>query len=129
MAPLLGASEAMNCSDAVHQPEEGVVVIHGIFDPAGERLLELKPVRRYAYHSGPTPHQQEGRFLVEVVFINGTAVRVPFDALIADDLHVEPIHGFFEVVIPVEGEIAYIRITDFSGEKTFAYVHGSEILP
>jgi hypothetical protein len=105
---------------------EGVVVIQGIFDASGEKLLELKPVQRYAYHSRTIPGQREGRFVVTVTFMSGTATAVPFDALIADDAG-RMVHGFFEVVIPVTDGIASICITDASGRKTFACVDGSKI--
>jgi hypothetical protein len=106
---------------------DGVIVIQGIFDPTGEKLLRLNPVRRYSYRAGQTPQQQVGRFAVIVSYTDGKVTRVPFDALVADDSGVTT-HGFFEVVIPVCGKIATIRIIDSGGQKTFAQVAGSQIL-
>lgn len=123
-------ASVMNPSGRISEPSEGVVVIQGIFDPAGKNLLELKPLRRYSWRSGPTPNQREGRFVVRVTYVTGKVTTVPFDALVADDSDPGVIsHGFFEVVVPVSGEIASIRITDASGEITFALIDGSEIRP
>ena len=38
-------------------------------------------------------------------------------------------HGFFEVTVPVRGEIDYILITDAMSVKSFARVDASEIIP
>jgi hypothetical protein len=123
-----GATSGVTSSSSTsNAPNEGVVVIHGIFDAAGEKLLKLEPVHRYAYRSRTTPDQQEGRFAVRVTFVSGNVTTVPFDALIADDAG-RIAHGFFEVIIPVSGGIASIRITDASGGKTFARVDGLQIL-
>jgi hypothetical protein len=137
-APMKFGSDVMHASDypfrpltlagATGEPSEGVVVIQGIFDPAGDRLIELQPVRRFSWRSGPTPNQQAGRFMVEVMYVTGQSVTVPFDALVADDSG-RTSHGFFEVVVPVHGEIASIRITDASRQRTFARIDGSEIQP
>jgi hypothetical protein len=110
-----------------HALNEGVVVIHGIFDAAGEKLLKLEPVHYYAYRSGTIPDQREGRFAVRVTFVSGNVTTVPFDALIADDAG-QIAHGFFEVIIPVSGGIVSIWITDPSGQKIFASVDGSKIV-
>src|SRR5438105_1315032 len=89
---------------ATGKASQGVVVIQGIFDPTGEKLLELKPVHRYVGHSRPIPNQREGRLVVEVTYVNGKMTTVPFDALVADDSGATR-YGFFEVVVPVSGEI------------------------
>jgi len=105
---------------------KGVVVVSGIFDPAGENLISLKPTRRYKYRSRTMPEQAQGRFRIKVEYTNGEATIVPFDALVADDAGGTR-HGFFEVTIPITGEIASIRITDASGRKQFAFIKASEI--
>ena len=105
---------------------KGVVVVSGIFDHAGEKLLSLKPTRRYKSNSKTIPEQAQGRFRVKVEYTNGEATIVPFDALVSDDSG-RTWHGFFEVTIPITGEIALIRITDASGRKEFAVIKASEI--
>lgn len=115
-------------SGTASQGNMGVVVIQGIFDSAGENLLELKPVHRFAYSSPPIPNQSTGRFLVQVFFRNGEVTTVPFDALVADDAG-RTQHGFFEVTVPVSSEIDYILITDAIGVKTFARINASDIIP
>jgi hypothetical protein len=134
---MKSVSKTVQSSDAIsgvtnslstsHASDEGVVVIRGIFDAEGEKLLKLEPVHRYAYRSRTTPDQREGRFAVRVTFASGDVTTVPFDALIADDAG-RIAYGFFEVIIPVSGGIALIRITDTSGGKTFARVDGFQIL-
>lgn len=109
-------------------PENGVIVIQGIFDPTGERLLELKPARRYSYVSGPIPNQPSGHYLVKVIYVAGDVTSVWFDALVADDAG-RTQHGFFEVTVPLSGKIDYILITDATGVRIFARINASEIIP
>lgn len=105
----------------------GVLVIQGTFDAKGEKLLELKPVRLYPRQTAATLSQQQGLYLVKVVFETAQVTTVPFDALIADDAG-HTVHGFFEVEVPVRSNPDYILITDARGERTFARVNGSDIL-
>lgn len=109
---------------------ESVVVIQGIFDPTGDKLLELKPVRRYDYRARPAPNQSHGRFRVEVTSVTGVVIIVPFDALVANDANPGVTnYGFFEVVVPVREAVAVVRISDGSGAKTFARIDGAAIVP
>lgn len=105
-----------------------VLVIQGIFDPSGMKLLELKPVRRVFQVYGPGSIPARGVFMVRIALVNGETNNVPFDAFVADD---SPggatVHGFFEVTIPVSGEIAAIRLTDAADRITFARIAGEEI--
>jgi hypothetical protein len=122
------SSAITDCGSASNDLSEGVVVIQGIFDSAGERLLELKPVRYYSWHSRhPTPYQQKGCFIVEITYVSGEVTTVPFDALVADDSSPGITeHGFFEVIIPVSGKIASILITDETRRTIFARIDGSK---
>lgn len=106
---------------------EDVVVIQGIFDPPGEKLLELKPARLYHRRSAQTLLQQQGLYVVKVAYATGEVTIVPFDAFVADDAG-RTVHGFFEVEVRVRGKIASILITDASGARVFARIDGSEIL-
>jgi hypothetical protein len=124
----LQASNPSSTAEPTDNPSDGVVVVQGIFDAAGERLLQLKPIHRYSYHSVPTPNQPQGRFAVIVTNASGRVTRVRFDALVSDDGSPGGTrHGFFEVVVPVQGKIASVCITDADRRKTFACVEGSEI--
>jgi hypothetical protein len=125
-APSPGITDLASTNDEL---SEGVVVIQGIFDSAGEKLLELKPVRYYSWHSRhPTPHQQKGRFIVEINYVSGEVTITPFDALVADDSSPgRTEHGFFEVIVPVSGKIASIRITDETRRTIFAVIDSSKI--
>jgi hypothetical protein len=105
----------------------GVIVVRGVFDPAGEHLLRLDPVELHDYSSPPIPDQPSGRFEVRVELASGELVVVPFDALVSDDSGVTQ-HGFFEVVAPIEGEVRAVEIIDAAGGTTFARVAGSEIV-
>jgi len=107
---------------------DGVIIVSGIFDHAGETLLSLKPVRRHAWRAGTLPDQKAGRFQVRVKYAGGEEQIVPFDALVADDAG-RTRHGFFEVTIPVSGELESVSITDSSGRKQFAVIQASEIHP
>ena len=125
---IIGIDKAAQPGGAGGDVSDGVVVIQGIFDPTGERLLELKPVHRYSYRSGSIPNQKEGRFTVVVTYRTGKVTKVPFDALVADDSYPGRVrHGFFEVIVPVRGEISFILVTDAGGRRVFARIDGSEI--
>lgn len=108
-------------------PITGVLVIQGTFDPKGEKILELKPVRLYPRTTAATLLNQQGLYLVKVAYETKVVTTVPFDALVADDAG-HTVHGFFEVEVPVSAKVDFILITDASGERTFARVNGSEIL-
>ncbi len=126
-APPDSASPALSPMKA-EGANEGVLVIQGIFDPTGTKLVELKPVRHYARVSGPLPNQTQGRFVVRVLFAHGGVTNVYFDALVADDsASGGTVHGFFEVTVPAGGEVESIRITDAADQKTFARIAGPEI--
>ncbi len=125
--PSRAANTPARVASADDASKDGVIVVQGIFDSAGEKLLRLQPVHRYAYRSKTTPDQREGRFAVKVTFMSGMVTTAPFDALVADDAG-HTAHGFFEIVIPVSDDIRSICITDANGRKIFACVDGSEVL-
>ncbi len=105
----------------------GVLVIDGIFDATGTTLLRLDPVHCYARHSGPAPNQTQGTYVVETTYADGNRAELFFDALVADDAgHTQ--HGFFEVVQPVDGAIAQIRITTSDRRRVFAHIAGAAVI-
>lgn len=109
---------------------QDVLVIQGIFDPSGEKLLELAPLQRYTRQLQPNSNPQEGPFVVEVGYVNGEVILVPFNALIADDSSPGATrYGFFEVTVPVSGEIRAVRITDSSGQHIYGEVDATELRP
>jgi len=66
---------------------------------------------------------------VEIIYVSGEVITVPFDALVAGDSSPGITqHGFFEVTVPVSGKIASILITDATRRTIFARIDGSEIL-
>jgi hypothetical protein len=101
-----------------------VAVIQGIFDPSGERLLTLNPVFRYPWPSGPTPplpERAKARYIAVISSSNGEVVRVPFDAVVTRDDHEDQVvRGFFEVMVPVPGEITALSIIDTQTGQTVA---------
>ena len=106
----------------------GVLVVQGIFDPPGEKLVKLGPIRRFDWEWKASPFERKGFFLVTVIEMSGEVVTEEFDALVADDTENEVAeHGFFEVFLPVKGGIASIIISDGTGEKVFARIDSSEI--
>src|SRR5215470_13005561 len=67
----VAAAASNPAADECGQQADGVVVIQGIFDPPGETLLRLNPVRRYSYRAALSPRQREGRFAVVVSYATG----------------------------------------------------------
>jgi hypothetical protein len=108
-------------ASAAQRPSSRVAVIQGIFDETGQRLIELRPVFRYPYRSVPTPTDRSGPFMAELRTTTGRTTRVPFNATVGDDQEpgVHTKNGFFEVMVPVSGELSRLRITDRSGSRTF----------
>jgi hypothetical protein len=89
------------------------LVIEGIFDRSGTRLLSSKtPVLYNRPIDNPTPTQKQGKFVIIVKWASGDSLEVPFDALIASDQQEGKVHGFFEVQIPVKTPIRWVAIRD-----------------
>jgi len=105
-----------------------VLVVDGIFDPSGQELLQLGPVRLQSWPSQQISPAQRGEFIVEVRYTTGQTSVVPFDAIVADD-SAQGItqHGFFEVALPVMGPIASVLIMNTDRTKTFGRIDGSDI--
>ncbi|MDX2040438.1 MAG: hypothetical protein SF097_04275 [Acidobacteriota bacterium] len=112
-----------------------VAVIQGIFDPAGERLISLRPVFRYPWPSQPSQFVGTGRYAVEVTDNAGSVTRVMFNPKFFIDADkqqnafqpdVEEV-GFFEVMVPVhpDREISSVRITDSAAQRVFGSVNRS----
>lgn len=123
-SPILTAPDADLFSEAV-------VVIQGIFDPSGQELVYLEPVFRFPWPSQPTPREQEGSFVAEVIDEQQNVYIAQFEALVGDDSgdeEQEEQFGFFEVMVPVDPDldIMSVRITDLSGEVTFGDFEPSE---
>ncbi len=102
---------------------QSVLVIQGIFDPTGQRLLQLNPVFRYPWFSQPTtrPRGEESfQYSALVTTTAGQQISVPFNANVADDsIEEREVPGAFEVMIPVAGEVRAVQIFDISGQRVF----------
>lgn len=101
-----------------------VLVVQGVFDPSGQRLVRLKPVFRYPWLSQPTrtlqPNNDTPPYSVNVVTSAGTRFTVPFTPMIADDPSEEVERfGSFEVMIQAPADIASLTITDRTGAQNF----------
>jgi hypothetical protein len=105
-----------------------VVVVSGIFEPSGDRLIELQPARRRQFPGGPLPVQPSGRYVLEVTYATNERSSFPFDALVADDSG-RTQHGFFEVVVPEDRPIERIEIVDTVTGHTLATMEGIDIVP
>lgn len=108
-----------------------VVIVQGIFDPGGERLIQLKPAFRYPWRSQPTRliREQQFRYSVRVNSTTGQTV-VPFNPYVADDASKSiSVPGFFEVMVPVSGAVRSIAITDLGGGRTFGSIEGGQQPP
>ena len=118
------SASGLLASIAVQEQEEfseRVVVIQGIFDPEGEKLVYLEPVFRFPWPSQPTAREETGSFVAEVTDEAGNVTTALFDALVADDSGEvgEQQVGFFEVMlaVPPDLEIVSARISDAGGER------------
>jgi hypothetical protein len=106
-----------------------VAVIQGIFDRSGKKLLLLKPVFRYPWLSQPTPSQREGQYVAVVRTSVGTQ-KVAFQPRLQDDPEREVgAFGFFEVMVPAQGVISDVRISDLAGRQTFGRLVRSKLPP
>ena len=108
-----------------------MLVVQGIFDRSGERLLQLKPVFRYPWRSQPTRVQRRDQLPFAVRLETETGpLTVPFDPLVADDGGKESaVFGFFEVMIPVRGAVRSLTITNASGTRNFGGFQSSTVTP
>lgn len=102
------------------------LVVQGVFAPDGKRLLGLHPVRLSHIRVDPPEDVPGGHFAVHVEFADGRRRTVRFDAWIADGPG-GPVHGVFEILLPVRGGIQRVRITDSADSMEFAAVEAAEI--
>lgn len=116
---------SLRIAPAQQEVSERVLVVQGIFDPAGEELVRLEPAFRFPWLSQPAPAQADGAFRVEVIDDLGQSYVVFFDALVGDDAGDAPgegeFHGFFEVMVPVPPtrEAVSLQVTDATGQVTY----------
>jgi hypothetical protein len=119
---LLGSAILADAPDVqADKQSERVLVVQGIFDGKGTRLIRLKPAFRFPWASQPTSRRAEGRFAVDVIDQRGSTISVPFEPTVADDAgHVA--FGFFEVMVavPPELEVASLRIANAQGRTVAA---------
>jgi hypothetical protein len=104
------------------------LVIQGTFDPSGKKLVSLKPVFRYPWPSEATIPDKQGRFLVQARSTRGTVVSVPFEPRIGNDAGAER-SGFFEVIVPLSGQVSSLQITDRTGRRSFAKLSRQKAAP
>jgi hypothetical protein len=105
----------------------GALIISGILDPTGTTLQRLDPVRCVSRQSAPVPNQSHGAYVVETAYADGRHVTTYFDALIADDTG-RTIHGFFETVQPVDGDVTEVRVATSDISRVFAQISASDIV-
>jgi hypothetical protein len=115
-------------SRAIPKPSRRVLMIRGVFDPRGTRLLRLLPVFRYPWLSQPSQPPRQAEFLAEVATTAGSVIRAPFSAGLGDDASRE-IRGAFEILVPAGSEIRLLRITDADRERTFGRLTRSKATP
>lgn len=114
-------------SDPATDPAR-TLLVSGILEPDGRAMVRLNPAVIVPGEARPPAAGTRGIFAVEVTYRDGSMSRVPFDALIAADAAGgAPEHGFFEVSVPVEGEIVAVRIVDGAGRTTIAELSADEI--
>ena len=107
---------------------KNVLVIQGIFDPSGQKLVFLPPVFNYPWLSQASSRSQQGRYAVELFGVQGNVIdRVFFTPLTEADIEESfeqeessEQFGFFEVMIaPPKEEVFSFRITDIEGKQNF----------
>jgi hypothetical protein len=107
--------------------------VAGVIKERASELDRLWPVFRYPWPSQPTLRartRQPPSFAVQVRTLDGNLITVPFDAHIAGDGEKEQqSFGFFEVLVPYEGEVSAVRITDSTGRKVFGGLDRSRVPP
>jgi hypothetical protein len=118
---------ASGLATASEGPTMSVVVVSGVFDPSGDRLIELRPPERHVRPAGPLPTSTDGRFEVDVTYLTGDPRSFAFDALVADDSGTSQ-HGFFEVIVPEDRPIQTMTIKDTVSGQTLATLKGSDIV-
>jgi hypothetical protein len=104
-----------------------VVVVSGILDPSGDRLLELAAPRRHIRPAQPLDGSGLGRYELEVAYESGRRLQLRFDGLVSDDSG-RTRHGFFEVIVPEDEPIGSMTITDTSSGQILATMEGTDIL-
>jgi hypothetical protein len=124
-APSGGPTPSL--TDPSEGPTMSVVVVSGVFDPSGDRLIELRPPQRHVRPTGPLPASSAGRFEVTVNYLTRESRSFGFDALVADDSGASQ-HGFFEVTVPEDGPIETITIKNTMSGQTLASMKGSDIV-
>ena len=129
---LVAACATSGPDPSLAGPSEGptmsVVVVSGVFDASGDRLIALRPPERHVRPAGPLPASSAGRFEVNVTYSTGDPWSFGFDALVADDSGASQ-HGFFEVTVPEDRPIETITIEDTVSGQTVATMKGSDIVP
>jgi uncharacterized protein (TIGR03437 family) len=120
-SPTLSAPDAPDSTFST-----SVLVVQGVFDPTGQKLVRLKPVFRYPWLSQPTRVLQPPTgasalpYSVNVTTAAGTRITVPFAPFIADDPSEEVERlGAFEVMIPAPADVTTLNITDRAGTVNF----------
>jgi hypothetical protein len=98
-----------------------IMFVQGTFNPAGTRLLGLEPVFRYPWRAASYGQVRGGRYrLIVDTVASRTPVVVPFDALTAEDIaRGGQRRGFFEVAVPVTGQVRSIQVAAAKGRKVF----------
>jgi hypothetical protein len=99
-----------------------VLFVQGAFNREGTRLIEFEPGFRYPWLAEPYAQNRRGRYQLVV---NRTGSQTPitaqFDALSSEDVDGAPdLRGFWEVAVPVSGEISSIEVRAAKGRRRFA---------
>jgi hypothetical protein len=105
-----------------HQQQK-TLVIQGIFNKAGDSLLELKkPILYNRTLAKATPSIAKGIYSAVISYQDGQSVVVPFNALASDDSGRKAFHGFFELQIPVREGITSIKICRTESNQVLAVI-------
>jgi hypothetical protein len=111
--------------------QANIMFVQGTFNAAGTRLLGLEPVFRYPWRAAPYGQVRGGRYrLIVDTVASPTPVVVRFDSLMAEDSEKgRTARGFFEVAVPVTGQVRSIQVAAAKGTKVFTKRARSRIAP
>jgi hypothetical protein len=116
--------------DVGKRATRNVLVVQGILDPSGRRLIQLKPVFRYPWRSQPAQTPKRGLYEVVVQSAAGQTIRAPFDGGVHDDSRAAADErGFFEVMVPLTGQVTSVRIADRERKTSLAVTRRSKQPP
>jgi len=114
----------------MEQQSKKTLVIKGIFDSSGNRLISIeRPVLYNREIPESAFKQDKGRYQSTIKYKTGDSLNVYFDGFVAGDRdETQMRHGFFELQLSVREDILWIRITDLKNGKMLKQFSNKDIV-